>query len=51
LSEVYDRLRARHRFPLERDSVHVAVNDAYVSWDAPLRAGDRLVFIPPVSGG
>jgi molybdopterin converting factor small subunit len=48
---LYDALRARYGFPLERDSVHVAVNDAYVSWDHALKSGDRVVFIPPVSGG
>ena len=48
---LYDSLRARHGFPLEQSSVHVAVNDAYVPWDHVLRPGDRVVFIPPVSGG
>jgi molybdopterin converting factor small subunit len=51
LPELYDRLRARHGFALERASVHVAINDAYASWDAVLHPGDRLAFIPPVSGG
>jgi molybdopterin converting factor small subunit len=51
LADVYDRLTARHGFALSRDSVHVAINDAYSSWDAVLRPGDRLAFIPPVSGG
>lgn len=51
LADLYDRMRARHGFALERDSVHVAINDVYASWDAVLRPGDRLVFIPPVSGG
>jgi molybdenum cofactor guanylyltransferase len=51
LSEVYDALRSRHGFALERTSVHVAINDVYASWDAVLQPGDRLVFIPPVSGG
>jgi molybdopterin-guanine dinucleotide biosynthesis protein A len=50
-AEVYERLRARHGFVLERASVHVAVNDAYASWDSALKPGDRLVFIPPVAGG
>ena len=48
---LYDSLRVRYGFPLERASVHVAVNDAYVPWDHVLQSGDRLVFIPPVSGG
>jgi molybdopterin converting factor small subunit len=48
---LYDSLRVRYGFPLEQTSVHVAVNDAYVPWDHLLQAGDRVVFIPPVSGG
>jgi molybdopterin converting factor small subunit len=48
---LYDALRARYGFPLERASVHVAVNDTYVPWDRKLEPGDRVVFIPPVSGG
>ncbi len=48
---LYDELRARHRFTLPGDRVRAAVNDAFVAADAPLRAGDRVVFIPPVAGG
>ncbi len=48
---IYDTLRARYGFALERSSVHVAINDAYAAWEATLNPGDRLVFIPPVSGG
>ena len=48
---LYDSLRIRYAFPLEHASVHVAINDAYASWDRKLEPGDRVVFIPPVSGG
>lgn len=51
LVELYERAKVRHGFALTRDSVHVAVNDAYASWDTVLNPGDRVVFIPPVSGG
>ena len=51
LPALYESLKARYGFPLERASVHVAINDAYAAWDAPVRAGDRVVFIPPVAGG
>lgn len=42
------------RFPAMSDmadSVMYAVNAEYVSSDHPLRPGDELALIPPVSGG
>jgi molybdopterin converting factor small subunit len=29
----------------------IAVNDKFSKWDIKLNNGDRLVFIPPVTGG
>jgi molybdopterin converting factor subunit 1 len=34
-----------------RQSLAVAVNRRYAGFDAALRDGDEIVFIPPVSGG
>jgi molybdopterin converting factor subunit 1 len=34
-----------------RASLSAAVNRRYVAFDAPLGAGDEVVFVPPVSGG
>ena len=34
-----------------RTSLKLAVNLEYVPFDHPLRAGDEVSFIPPVSGG
>jgi len=48
---LYDELRARHPFTLPADRVRAAVNDEFVAAAAPLRDGDRVVFIPPVAGG
>lgn len=42
------------RFPsLEsyRNSLMIAVNEEYSSWDSPVKAGDEVAFFPPVSGG
>ena len=46
--------RVADRFPALRSrlgSVAVAVNLSYVPRGAPLRAGDEVALIPPVSGG
>ena len=48
---LYEELRAKYRFTLPADRVRAAVNDEFVAADAPLRDGDRVVFIPPVAGG
>lgn len=48
---LYEELRARHGFSLPGDRVRAAVNESFVAADAPLRDGDRVVFIPPVAGG
>ncbi|MGH9866096.1 MAG: molybdenum cofactor biosynthesis protein MoaE [Candidatus Acidiferrales bacterium] len=34
-----------------KDSVAGAINQEYAPWDARLRAGDEVAFLPPVSGG
>jgi molybdopterin synthase sulfur carrier subunit len=31
--------------------VRVAINQQFASWDAFLRSGDELAFLPPISGG
>ena len=48
---LYDELRGRHQFTLPVDRIRAAVNDSFVDAAAPLRDGDRVVFIPPVAGG
>lgn len=50
-AQLWTELDARHDFATERRHLRVAVNDAFSTWDAQLADGDRVVFIPPVSGG
>ncbi len=49
--DLYDELKARHGFTLERELCMVIVNENYSDWDTSLGDGDNIVFIPPVSGG
>jgi len=51
LAALYAETAARHGFALPQARLRVAVDDAFARWDAPLRAGSRVAFIPPVSGG
>ena len=34
-----------------RSSIAASVNREYTEWRAPLRSGDEVAFLPPVSGG
>jgi len=48
---LYAELRERHGFSLKQESLRLAVNGAFVTWDHALADGDEVVFVPPVSGG
>ena len=49
--ELLRRLRSVYTSLPLSDSVLIAVNYEYASLGAPLREGDEVAFIPPVSGG
>ena len=50
--DVWRRLAADHpALASRRANLAAAVNCRYAPFDAPLAAGDEVVFIPPVSGG
>lgn len=49
--ELYTELQAKHGFSLPADRLRVALNDEFTAWNAPLRDGAAVVFIPPVAGG
>ncbi len=51
LRELYLELRDKHGFRLGCERLRVAVNDRFGNWDDELADSDRVVFIPPVSGG
>ena len=48
---LYDEIRQRHPFNLDRQRLRVAVNGQIVAWNHRLDEGDEIVFLPPVSGG
>jgi molybdopterin converting factor subunit 1 len=49
-AQLYQELLGRYPFP-DQETLKVAVNDEFGSWETQLNDGDRLVFIPPVAGG
>jgi len=49
--ELYAELRSRYPFTLPVEMLRVAVNAEFGDWAQPLKAGDAVVFIPPVAGG
>ena len=49
--ELYEELRRKHGFTLNQKMLKVAVNDEFAGWDAPLKDGDKVVFLTPVAGG
>lgn len=51
VGDLYDDLKARHGFELDRDRLKLVVNEDFDVWSRPVREGDTIVFIPPVAGG
>ena len=50
-AKVYTQLAQEHGFSLTTTDLKLAINDEFADWSHSLCDGDRLVFIPPVSGG
>lgn len=50
-AKLYAELQLRHPFRLQKEQLRVAVNTEFCDWQAPLKGGDTVVFIPPVAGG
>ncbi len=52
VEDVFTRYGQMHPRMVEfRSSVVASVNAEFAEWNAPLRAGDEVAFLPPVSGG
>ncbi|HMO51574.1 MAG TPA: MoaD/ThiS family protein [Kiritimatiellia bacterium] len=48
---VYRETQAAYTFTIPVAALRVAINDRMANWTDPVRDGDRLVFLPPSSGG
>jgi molybdopterin converting factor subunit 1 len=48
---LYAELAGRYPFTLQQDQLKVAINGEFADFARKLRAGDAVVFIPPVAGG
>ena len=49
-SDVLSSIKKKHKIDVGAN-FKIAVNDEFSKWDIKLNNGDRLVFIPPVTGG
>jgi molybdopterin synthase sulfur carrier subunit len=50
--QAWERIVRDHPALAERRArLTAAINRSYATFDTPLRDGDELVFVPPVSGG
>ncbi len=49
-ADVLASINERHQIDIG-SNFKIAVNDEFSDWDIKLNDGDRLVFIPPVTGG
>ncbi len=49
--ELFDELRERHGFTLDRAALKLVVNEEFTEWSQEVKEGDTIVFIPPVAGG
>ena len=49
--QLLHEIQKNGRLPLTTNIVKAAINDEFVEWDAPIRAGDQVTLLPPFSGG
>ena len=49
--ELFIELKERHGFTVSNCQLRVSVNNSFSEMSYELKAGDELVYIPPVAGG
>lgn len=50
-ADLFHELCAAYDLGLSMRDVRVAINDEFAPWDRPMENGDRIAFLPPMSGG
>ena len=50
-AELFESLKARHPRLASSRGALVAINQEMADWEAPISAGDEILFFPPVAGG
>ena len=48
--DIYKQLDEMYGLP-DNPNLKIAINDSFASWESELKDKDKLVFIPPVTGG
>tara|TARA_Y100000590_G_C15253278_1_gene838310 strand:+ start:252 stop:503 length:252 start_codon:yes stop_codon:yes gene_type:complete len=48
--DIYKQLDEMYGLP-NTPNLKIAINDSFASWESELKDKDKLVFIPPVTGG
>ena len=48
---LFEDLLRNNRTGLSKNDIRPAVNDEFVAWNHPLKDGDSIAFLPPMSGG
>ena len=48
--DIYKQLDEMYGLP-NTPNLKIAINDSFASWESELHDKDKLVFIPPVTGG
>jgi len=51
VATLFEEIAGRHAWPWPRHAFRPAVNDRVVDWQHPVEHGDRVLFLPPSSGG
>jgi molybdopterin converting factor subunit 1 len=50
-ADLFAEIATAHPIHAPKDSLRVAINESFASWDSPLQDGDTVAFLPPVAGG